>query len=127
VGVGARRGTSAAEISALVDEALAAARISADAVAHLATVEAKGDEAGIRTVAADRGWQVVTWSAGRLAQVLVPTPSALVGEVAGTASVAEAAALLDAAGRPTGTLVVPKRTSAVATVAVADHGNHRGR
>ncbi|MFI5954981.1 cobalamin biosynthesis protein [Cryptosporangium sp. NPDC051539] len=121
VGVGARRGASAAEVGALVDSALAEARISPDAVAHLATVDTKGYEEGIRTVAADRGWRVVTWPAARLAQVLVPTPSALVGEVAGTSSVAEAAAMLDAVGRQTGTLVVEKRRSAVATVAVAAH------
>ena len=121
VGVGARAGASAAEVSALVDEALAAARIPPHDVAHLATVDAKGAEAGIRTVAADQGWRLVTWPAGRLAQVLVPTPSAMVGEVAGTASVAEAAALLDATGRETGTLVVPKRTSPTVTVAIAEH------
>jgi cobalamin biosynthesis protein CbiG len=124
VGVGARRGASAAEVSALIDEALADARIPAHAVAHLSTAEAKGAEAGIRTAAADRGWPVVTWPASRLAQVLVPTPSALVGEVAGTESVAEAAALLDATGQQTGTLVVPKRTSPTVTVAIA---RHRGR
>ncbi|SHN27093.1 cobalamin biosynthesis protein [Cryptosporangium aurantiacum] len=121
VGVGARQGASAAEVGALVDQALADARITADAVAHLATLEAKGAEAGIRTAAADRGWPVVTWSAARLGQVLVPTPSALVGEVAGTASVAEAAALLDATGRPTGALIIPKRTSPTVTVAIAQH------
>ncbi|GAA3393520.1 hypothetical protein GCM10020369_59390 [Cryptosporangium minutisporangium] len=122
VGVGARQGASAAEVGALVDQALADARIPAHAVAHLATLEAKGTEAGIRTVAADRGWPIVIWPAARLSQVLVPTPSALVGEVAGTASVAEAAALLDASGRPTGTLIVPKRTSPTVTVAIAQHG-----
>jgi len=121
VGVGARQGVSAAEVSALVDQALADARIPAHEVAHLATVDAKGAEAGIRTAAADRGWRVVTWPAARLAQVLVPTPSALVGEVAGTASVAEASALLDATGRQTGALVVPKRTSPTVTVAIARH------
>lgn len=121
VGVGARSGASAAEVGALVDQALADARIPVHEVAHLSTVEAKGAEQGIRTVAADRGWRLVTWSANRLSQVLVPTPSALVGEVAGTASVAEAAALLDATGRETGTLVVPKRTSPTVTVAIARH------
>ena len=58
-----------------------------------------------------------TYAADELAAVKVPHPSSAVATAVGTASVAEAAALL-AAG-PGAELVVPKRKSAVATVAVA--------
>jgi cobalamin biosynthesis protein CbiG len=119
---------SAAEIGALIDSALAEAGVSPDAVAHVATVEGKVAEPGLQMIAADRGWLVVGWPAARLAVVAVPNPSGRVEAELGTASVAEAAALLDGSGRPTGTLVVTKRASTAATVAIATHpGPTRGR
>ena len=121
IGVGARRGVAAAELGALIDDALAEAGLFAASVAHLATVQEKVGEVGLQMIAADRGWLVVGWPAARLATVAVPHPAARVAEELGTASVAEAAALLDATGRPTGTLLVTKRASAAATVAIASH------
>lgn len=121
VGVGARRGVAPAELVALIDDALAAAGLSPADVAHLATVETKVSELGLQLIAAQRGWLVIGWPAVRLATVPVPNPSTRVGVELGTASVAEAAAVLDATGRPTGTLLVTKRASAAATVAIASH------
>jgi cobalamin biosynthesis protein CbiG len=121
VGIGARPGVAAVEVSALIDAALAEAGRSAADVAHLATVEARVGEPGLQLVAAARGWLVVGWPAARLATVLVPHPSAVSAAALGTPSVAEAAALLDGTGRPTGTLLVAKRTSAGASVAIASH------
>ena len=121
IGVGARRGVAPAELVALIDDALAEAGLSPADVAHLATVETKVSELGLQLIAAQRGWLVVGWPAVRLATVPVPHPSARVGAELGTASVAEAAAVLDATGRPTGTLLVTKRASAAATVAIASH------
>jgi len=113
-GVGASRGVTAAEVLGLVTEALAEAGLSPGSVGHLATVEAKGREAGIVTAARQRGWPLITYPASRLARVPVPCPSPVVAAAVGTPSVAEASALADG-----GTLVVPKRKSAMATVAVA--------
>jgi cobalamin biosynthesis protein CbiG len=127
IGVGARPGIAPVEVSALIDEALAEAGLKPEDVAHLATVEGRVAEPGLQAVAASRGWPVVGWPAARLATVLVPHPSARVEAAVGTASVAEAAALLDATGRPTGTLVVTKRASAGATVAVATHQRRADR
>jgi cobalamin biosynthesis protein CbiG len=121
IGVGTRRGVSAAEIDALIQGALADANLSAGAVAHVATVEGKVGEPALQMIAAERGWLVIGWPAARLASVAVPHPSARVETELGTASVAEAAAVLDATGRPTGTLVVTKRRSTAATVAIATH------
>ncbi|HEV3352798.1 MAG TPA: precorrin-3B C(17)-methyltransferase [Acidimicrobiales bacterium] len=63
------------------------------------------------------GLPVVAFTPDELDAVAVPNPSPAVQHAIGTASVAEAAALL-AAG-PGGELVTPKRKSSVATVAVA--------
>lgn len=113
-GVGASRGVTTAEVLGLLEEALAEGGLSPRCVSHLATVEAKEREAGIVTAASERGWPLITYPASRLAGVPVPSPSPIVAAAVGTPSVAEASAL--AAG---GTLVVRKRKSAMATVAVA--------
>lgn len=114
VGVGASRGVEAEEVLGLVDAALSGAGLSPLSVSHLATVDAKAGEPGIVAAAARRGWALVTHPAERLAEVDVPNPSAAPLAAVGTPSVAEAAALLAADA-----LVVPKRKSAMATVAVA--------
>jgi cobalt-precorrin 5A hydrolase / precorrin-3B C17-methyltransferase len=114
VGVGSSRGVTADEVLGLVDAALAEAGLSPRSVAHLATVDVKANEAGIVEAAARRGWRLVTHPAERLAAVDVPHPSAAALAAVGTASVAEAAAVVEAVA-----LVVPKRKSAMATAAVA--------
>lgn len=114
VGVGASRGVSAEEVGALIDTALADADLSAASVVEVATVDAKADEGGILDAAAARGWPVVAHPAEHLAGIEVPNPSSVVAAAVGTPSVAEAAAL--AGG---GELVVAKRKTANATVAIA--------
>ena len=113
VGVGARRGVTAEEVVALVLAALDEAGLSPHSVTHLATVEAKAAEPGIVAAAARFGRPLLAHPADRLAAVDVPGPGTASLAALGTASVAEAAALVD-----TDTLVVPKRTSATATVAI---------
>jgi len=142
VGVGASTGVTADEVGQLIDETLAAAGLSRLSVRWLATADIKAREPGLLEVAAKRGWQIVPVPAAQLAAVPVPTPSEVVRAAVGTPSVAEAAALLVAAGGADGdcpgapggggpgrdwaaelpgqaTLVVTKRASARATVAVA--------
>ncbi|MGI5120916.1 precorrin-3B C(17)-methyltransferase [Marinactinospora thermotolerans] len=120
VGVGSARGVTAEEVGALVDGALAQAGLAPASVRALATVDLKADEEGILAAARERGWEVVTHAAADLAAVEVPNPSEVVRSEVGTPSVAEAAALRTAAGAGRGAeLVVPKRKSAAATVAVA--------
>jgi cobalt-precorrin 5A hydrolase/precorrin-3B C17-methyltransferase len=115
VGTGASRHAQAAEIGQLIDATLAALELSPRSVRHLATVDAKADEPGLLAAAAERGWRVVTFPAGELAEVPVPNPSEVVRRAVGTPSVAEAAVLID----PDATLLAAKRASAHATVAVA--------
>jgi cobalt-precorrin 5A hydrolase / precorrin-3B C17-methyltransferase len=114
VGVGASRGVSSSELLGLIDSALAEAGLSAGSVAGLATVDAKTAEPGITEAAARRDWPVTAYPAELLARVEVPNPSTAPLAAVGTPSVAEAAALTSGDD-----LVVAKRKSAMATVAVA--------
>ena len=156
VGIGASRGVPAAEVSALIHEALTDAGLSPCSVRLAATVDLKADEAGLLAAVRARDWPLTVFPAAELAVVPVPNPSETVRAAVGTPSVAEAAALLaargeeggDAAGAlsrttapaelgnldsPSGPggpgepeLVVAKRVSAHATVAVA-RARPRGR
>ncbi|UOY03460.1 cobalamin biosynthesis protein [Blastococcus sp. PRF04-17] len=109
VGVGTSSGVSAAEVLAAVDAVLPAGATSV----RLSTLDTRLLEAGIREAAAHRGWRLVGHPAAVLAAVPVPTPSARVAAAVGTASVAEAAALVDG-----GSLMVPKTVLGRVTVAL---------
>lgn len=106
VGVGASRGAPADEVLGLVESALRDAGLSPASLAELATVDAKADEPGILEAAERLGVPLVTHSADELAVVEVPNPSDAPLAAVGTASVAEAAALVGG-----GELLVPKRKS----------------
>ncbi len=121
VGVGASSGVNVNEVEQLISAALTEAGLALAAVRHLATADIKADEGGIVEAARRRGWPLVTYPAHELAAATVPNPSEIVRAEVGTPSVAEAAALYgdsrDAQGGAE--LVVAKRKSAMATVAVA--------
>jgi cobalt-precorrin 5A hydrolase / precorrin-3B C17-methyltransferase len=123
VGLGASRNVAPEEITSLVDQALATAGLSPRSVRTAATVDLKQDEPGLLAAIADRRWPLAFFSAAELAEVPVPNPSEVVRSAVGSPSVAEAAALLSAAGNSSHisseSLVVPKRTSPHATVAIA--------
>ena len=116
VGAGCSRGCPAEELLALIAAVLDEAGAHPDAVRALATVDRRADEPGMVAAARHHGWALVTHAAPELSAVAVPTPSAVVASHVGTASVAEAAALLSAGGD---TLLVTKRRSAHATCALA--------
>ncbi len=119
-GIGASSGAPGDDLAALLASALAEAGLDPASVAEVATVDIKADEAGIVAL----GLPMRCFTAEMLAVVEVPTPSAEVAKAVGTPSVAEAAALL-AAG-PGADLVVTKRKSATATVAIARRAGPRG-
>ncbi|MER5354435.1 cobalamin biosynthesis protein [Kitasatospora sp. NPDC002551] len=119
VGVGVRGMATGAELLELIRRTLAAARLPSGAVGALATLAGKAGHPAVRAAAAALGVPVVEYPAETLAAVPVPNPSGAVGEAVGTVSVAEAAALAGAVGGGRAELVVPKRKSAAATVAVA--------
>ncbi|MFI8455766.1 cobalamin biosynthesis protein [Kitasatospora sp. NPDC085464] len=125
VGVGAAGAAERTELVRLLDATLKEAGLARAAVARLATVAGKADHPAVRWAAFCLGGIPVDGHpAEELAGVPVPNPSAAVGAAVGTASVAEAAALASAPG---GRLVVAKRKSTMATVAIARATAVRGR
>ena len=118
--MGASTGAPAGAAAPLLSEALATAGLARESVAEVATIDRRATDPAIVAL----GPPVRAFPAEALAAVDVPTPSEVVRAAVGTASVAEAAALL-AAG--TGAeLVVTKRVAAQATVAVARRAGPRG-
>ena len=96
LGMGCERHTSLSLLERLVDGALADQGLAAEAVAGLASAERKADEPALLQLAERRGWPLRFFAADALNAVAVPNPSAAVAAELGTASVAEAAALLAA-------------------------------
>ena len=118
------RGECRARSSTCSTRRSADAGLASDSLSALASIDVKADEPGLLEAARERGLELRLFPAADLAEVPVPTPSAVVREAVGTPSVAEAAALLAAAepSRPERLpeppeLVVAKRKSAMATVA----------
>ncbi|WP_405852934.1 Rv2231c family pyridoxal phosphate-dependent protein CobC [Streptomyces sp. NBC_00090] len=128
LGVGARSGVPVDEVLALVDAVLREAGLTRAAVRSLATLDTRAAEPGVAGAAGELGVPVRGFTAEALAAVSVPHPSALPLAATGTASVAEAAALLTAEARPCRggpgadarlVLLVPKRKTRHVTCAVA--------
>lgn len=113
-GVGCSRGATAEEILGLLRSSLREAGLSERSVAYLASVEAKRDEAGLHEAARAMGLEVRFYPADELSGIQVPNPSEAALNAVGTPSVSEASALSGG-----GDLLVEKRKSASATVAVA--------
>jgi cobalt-precorrin 5A hydrolase len=118
-GIGCKRGAAASDIEAAIHAALASARIEADALDVIATIEAKSAEAGIRTAAAKLGVTLMVVPELELfaANGRVETHSERVAVLSGVGSVAEAAAL--AAAGPASTLIVPRLIVGAAACALA--------
>lgn len=99
LGMGCERNTTLSVLERLVEETLSKHGLAIQAVAGLATVDRKADEPALRSLVERHGWRLVCFAAPALAEVPVPHPSKVVEQEMGTASVAEAAALLAASGR----------------------------
>ncbi|MGK8556446.1 cobalamin biosynthesis protein [Nocardia gipuzkoensis] len=111
VGVGMRPGTDETRIRAALREALGDA-----VIVCLATIDRRATEPGLQAVAAAMGVPVRSYSSAELASVRVPNPSAHTASALGTASVAEASALLAGGGGP---LLVPRTTIDGVVIAAA--------
>ena len=109
-GVGCSLGCPPEELRALIEATLPAGELVA-----LATVDRRAQEPCMLAASKHFGVPLQTHTAEALAAVDVPTPSAVVARHVGTASVAEAAALLSGTR-----LLVPKTRSEHATCAVAE-------
>ena len=119
LGIGCERGASSAELADLVARTLDEANVPGDAVAVLASIDLKADEAALHELSArmDRPMRFVDAEALAREEHRLETPSEVVRAEIGIAGVAEAAAL-HAAG-PDGALAIPKRKSRRCTVALA--------
>ncbi|WP_347238763.1 precorrin-3B C(17)-methyltransferase [Cyanobium sp. FACHB-13342] len=96
LGLGCERHTSLSLLERVVDQTLADLQLAPEAVAGLASIDRKADEPALLALAAQRHWPLRWFDAPRLAEVPVPNPSTAVAQEMGTASVAEASALLAA-------------------------------
>ena len=94
IGIGCERLSSLALIQRAVDRSLQSAGLAQAAVAGISSIEAKGDEPALLQFCEHRGWPLRLFGAPALTDVAVPTPSEVVKTEMGTASVAEASALL---------------------------------
>ena len=101
IGIGCERDTSLSLLERAVTAALAEAGLAPEAVAGLASIDRKADETALLALAQAKDWPVRFFNADALAEVDVPTPSAVVAKAMGTSSVAEAAALLAASNKST--------------------------
>ena len=113
VGVGVSADADSTEVQDLIRAALGMAGAHADHVRAVATIETRVNHPALHALP----WPVVGCGAEALATVSVPVPSRRVAQAVGTASVAEAAALLVAGDGAW--LAVSKQRSRHATVAVA--------
>ena len=136
LGIGCERNTSRSLLERAIRRALERQGLAEQAVAGLASAERKADEPALLELSEQQDWPLRCFSSQELAAVPVPNPSAAVLAELGTASVAEAAALL--AGGPAASLLQEKtieRAEAgeqgAATVAIAQAAQqwapHRGQ
>ena len=119
VGIGCRRGVEGAGIMQMVMETVEKGNLDFRAVAGVASIDIKKEEAGILAVAEELGVPFLTFSAEELNAVQgVFTPSGFVKQVTGTDNVCERSAL---AGAGAGArLLVKKQAADGITVAVAE-------
>ncbi len=120
LGIGCERGIAAAEIETLLDDTLTATGLARQALAGIFSLDLKADEPAIQRLAETLGVPARFFPAATL-KAETPRlhhPSEIVDNAVGTPGVAEAAAL--AAAGPTAHLIVPKRKSRRATLAIAE-------
>jgi cobalt-precorrin 5A hydrolase/precorrin-3B C17-methyltransferase len=113
-GIGAERGVAADEVIGLIEDTLHSQGLARVALAALATIDIKSDEAAFHAAARHFGAPLRIFTTGELNQerYRLISPSEIVEAETGTPGVAEAAAL------KAGTLLVPKRKSKRATCAI---------
>ncbi len=116
-GIGCNRNTDKDEIKGLLMDTLWQCGLAIGSLSCLASVDVKHDEKGLLELADELKMPLRFFSRDELAGVeTIETPSVTVEKHMGVKSVCEAAAIL---GAEKGNLIVPKRKTANATVAVA--------
>ncbi|MGL5059015.1 MAG: cobalamin biosynthesis protein [Microcoleus sp.] len=93
VGIGCQRGTSAELIGNAVQQVCRTYHLAESAIAGIATINTKANEAGIIELCRGKNWFLKTFDAGILSSTEVPNPANFAVQAVGTPSVAEAAAI----------------------------------
>ncbi len=93
VGIGCNKGTSKQLIQAAIQQVLRENKLAECAIAGIATIDIKANEAGLIELCRERNLPLKTFSADILRTVCVPNSNVVVAKQLGTPSVAEAAAL----------------------------------
>ena len=107
VGIGCERNTDEKLIQRAINESFAEKGLSLLSIACIATIDKKNDEIGLLNMSKRNEWPIYFFNAFELSKVKVPTPSNVVMNEMGTASVAEAAAILK--GEGSGKLIQEKQ------------------
>ncbi len=107
IGIGCERNTDEKVIQRAINESLNQNGLSLLSISGLATIDKKNDEIGLLNLSKKNEWPIYFFSALELSQVNVPSPSNIVLNEMGTASVAEAAAIL--LGARSGRLIQEKK------------------
>ncbi|MBD2256711.1 precorrin-3B C(17)-methyltransferase [Pseudanabaena sp. FACHB-2040] len=118
VGIGCERGTSQALIDLAITQVFAANHLAVGAIAGIATLDLKADEAGLVGLCQERGWPLRCFSSEQLKLISVPNPSSVVENAVGTPSVAEAAALTAAHSSAESVLAEAPQTANLAELRV---------
>lgn len=114
-GIGCRRGKTAGELEAALEEALQKANLDPRALSCAASIDLKQEEPGLLALCRSRGIPLHTYSAATLKALPGTfTPSELVKSVTGVDNVCERAAV-----QAGGTLILPKQPKNGITVAIA--------
>jgi cobalt-precorrin 5A hydrolase/precorrin-3B C17-methyltransferase len=93
VGIGCTGGTSRKFLESAIKQVCDSYDLASSAIAGIATIDTKANEAGIVQLCQEHNWPLKTFCASVLNAVEVPHPSNMVVAKVGTKSVAEAAAL----------------------------------
>ncbi len=117
LGLGCSSGASPDQAIEAALEGFNRVGLSSDGVAEVATIDRRRDHPAVVEVARRLEARLVTFGADELERVPVPNRSDEVKRAVGTASVAEAAAILASRG---GRLLVPKQVIGPVTLAVAE-------
>ncbi len=107
IGIGCERNTDEKLIQRAIEDSFSKNGLSLLSIAGIATIDKKNDELGLLNLSERNKWPIYFFSALQLSKVKVPTPSNVVMNEMGTASVAEAAALLK--GSESGRLIQKKQ------------------
>ncbi|MFF2912330.1 cobalt-precorrin 5A hydrolase [Paenibacillus sp. NPDC057934] len=123
LGIGCNRGTSMSELETVVMTTLDELNLSPLSVRNLATIDIKGNEAGLLELVSKYGWKLITYPAEQLNKVPLGQPSETVFRATGAYGVCEPAALLSSGAV---NWLLPKKKSGNVTISVTRVAFNKG-